>query len=43
MAEVLTRTSVFCRDGFRFGHSCGAWGEVEMEALTTQAVVEVEA
>ena len=42
MAEVLTRTSVFGRDGFHFRHSCGGWGIVEMESLTTKGVVKVE-
>ena len=41
--EELTWTSVFCEDGFRFGHSSGGWGKVEMEGLTMWGVVKVEA
>ena len=41
--EELTWTSVFCEDGFRVGHSCGGWGELEMEGLMMWGVVKVEA
>ena len=41
--EELTWTSIFREDGFRFGHSCGGWGELEMEGSMMLRVVKVEA